>query len=629
MTQSWILDIETTLDWKEIRYVGIFRRGEGFKRGTVSGEALQYWYDTLPPDSEIWTWNGSRFDAPRLEEIWGVDINARKGVKHYDGMLLAKMLLPELSSYSMENMLKYFKIEDKKGKVDYDKDTLEVISDYCYQDLKLTNQILAKLIAMAGTHKWRKALDVETRVAYLCEQQVQKRVRFDTEKAAKLVHALKTQMSMLAEDILRDIPELPIPEGKLHHPPKVQFKKDGTLSFHLLNYLAKYDYEVDPEVPNWVRPRGKRGICYMLPLKSPLVTHQVPSLTNQTQLKNYLLELGWKPTMWNYSKTTRLKTSPRLTDKQTKEVCSDLLRMDIPWVKDLSKWLTCSSRLNVIQSDKGTGWLPQAYEWNHKTSEASLPSDADTYGANTARWTHRGIANVPRVSSPYGREMRELFCAREGKVWVGWDASSLEACIEAHYTYKIDPEYSAELMDGDVHTKNLSIVPALRDRDHAKTFKYGITYGAQAKKVADILGVSDAEGKKWFDAFWEGNTALRELKRDLKAVCSRGGYFNGLDGRPIFVRSEHSQLNALFQSGGAIVMKYAMLIADARIKSEFPDAYGLIRYHDEEIWECEPHQAERVGEIGCASIRAAAKYLKLNVELDAEYKIGQNWAEVH
>lgn len=78
-------------------------------------------------------------------------------------------------------------------------------------------------------------------------------------------------------------------------------------------------------------------------------------------------------------------------------------------------------------------------------------------------------------------------------------------------------------------------------------------------------------------------------------------------------------------------MKYAFLIADKTIRQAVPEdeAYGLIRYHDEEIWECLPEHTHTVGKLGVQSIEKAAKFLKLRVPLSGEWAEGQNWADIH
>jgi DNA polymerase I-like protein with 3'-5' exonuclease and polymerase domains len=74
-----------------------------------------------------------------------------------------------------------------------------------------------------------------------------------------------------------------------------------------------------------------------------------------------------------------------------------------------------------------------------------------------------------------------------------------------------------------------------------------------------------------------------------------------------------------------------MVFANADIREELPkeEAYGLIRYHDEEIWECLPKHAGRVAELGEKSVTDAGIFYSLNVKLTAEAKVGDNWANVH
>jgi DNA polymerase I-like protein with 3'-5' exonuclease and polymerase domains len=76
-------------------------------------------------------------------------------------------------------------------------------------------------------------------------------------------------------------------------------------------------------------------------------------------------------------------------------------------------------------------------------------------------------------------------------------------------------------------------------------------------------------------------------------------------------------------------MKYAMCLADREIKGLGLDAYGLIRYHDEEQWEARYYIADDIGRIGIESIVNAGKMLRLNVPLTGEYKLGETWAQTH
>lgn len=627
---NYVLDIETTMDHKTIRLVGLGSLKTGNLHTSPDAESQMALIGE--EDVGIWTWNGARFDKPVLEKIVG---KFHKNVKWYDAMHLAQMYDHTDKKKSLDHWAKKLGVGSKSeySEIDYDNCPIEELRDYLRNDLKITLEVVRKLMSASKFNdKVYKVLQLEHIVAELVQEQVNTGVRFDYEKALILESNLKQDMAMLEMLIEPNLPQWGLPKSKLHYPPKVQFKKNGDLSENIKKYVTKHGgYVAYSHIERKWQVLSQEGEYFDLPLTEPLVTTEKLTCGKMAGIKDWLLSEGWTPTEWNYNKEGT-RTGPRLTAKESREPCPNLSKMGQSWVKDYADWLTARSRLNVLKSDKGTGWINDA---RHDPVEDAyfLPSDADSMGANTGRFTHKGIANVPRVTSAYGREIRELFCARDGMVWVGWDASALEARVEAHYCHPFDPAYAEELVEGDVHQRNLDLLPELGDRDRAKTFKYAITYGAQPAKLAASLGFSKTQAQIIFDDFWENNRALRQVKKytEMEWELNDKQYIIGLDGRPISTRSKHSLVNARFQSAGAIIMKYAMIIANKKIRQEFDEwvAYGLIRYHDEEVWECLPELAERVAEIGEASVEAAGKYLKLNVPLKAEAKIGNSWAEVH
>jgi len=580
---------------------------------------------------EVWTWNGARFDFPVLEKVLGYKLDQKK-VKHVDLMLMAKMVDPEATSYSLDNYSRgvlLLKEEETKMEIDYDKASLTDLSVYLKRDLELTTKVgfnlQANTIYVKNKEGFDRAMSLETRIAKSVQAQVDKGIAFDKHLAAKTLNDLRVRISRLEDDINMELPEVPMTATEIKYPPKVQFKKDGTPSANILKYLKAHGWIVETTLDGKWRAVSKSADIRPLPLVSPLVTHSKLMIHQEAKLKDYFLRIGWKPTMYNANPEGK-QTSPRIADRLTKEICPNLLRLKLGWIDDYMTYRSLKNRRNVLSSPNGTGWIPQATRRG-----GYIPSDADTLGANTARFTHRIVANVPRPSSLMGKEFRSLFRAREGKVWVGWDADSLEANMEGHYVYPFDPEYVRELIDGDVHTKNMALNPWLPNRDEAKRFKYGVTYGQQWKGMGKTFGLSDAEAKRNFDQFWANAPGLSAAREAAQEEYARtGGWITGLDGRLIKGRSPHSILNARFQSAGAIVMKYAAVLAEARIRSEIGySAYPLVRYHDEEIYECAPHDAEAVAAIGEWSVKRAGEVLKLNVPLSASAKIGNNWLEVH
>ena len=640
----YICDLETTMDHQTIRLFGIRRvakkipsvslcdpEPEVFKKLLAK---IRKQVETENETPVLVTWNGARFDIPLLRKH-GIDLS---GWHLLDAMQMAQMYDHTFKRKGLAAWAKYFGVEDKSDLPDgFDYDTCPIpeLVDYLNNDLEVTEQVFKKLMDnQLGTldNNCFKALRIEHRVAELCQEQVERRVRFDMDLAQETVERIVARMNTLESKLARVLPVRPLPESKIDRPPKTQFKKDGTPSVALQRWAARNGCALVLDEATRTYELATRDFeIRKLPLTEPLYTTARIKPSNMAEIKAWLLERGWVPTEWNMKEGKR--TTPRLTLKGNGDACPALAHLGVDWMDDYKEWLMLRSRKNVLHSDKGTGWIPKAAE----TNPPSLPSDADTMGANTSRWTHKIIANVPRPKTPWGEEMRACHKARPGFKMVGWDASALEARVEAHYCFPFDPYYAHELVDGDVHTRNLEALPSLGSRDNAKTFKYAITYGAQAPRLASYFGWDIETAERIFNSFWETNTALKEVRDRTIAEWESNNkrFIRGLDGRPIHTRSKHSLLNALFQSAGAVIMKYSMLIANQDIKTESKrkhfQAFGLIRYHDEEEWEVEDviDAPERVGKLGVESIRKAGRVLNLRAPLEAEYKVGNNWSEVH
>ena len=117
--------------------------------------------------------------------------------------------------------------------------------------------------------------------------------------------------------------------------------------------------------------------------------------------------------------------------------------------------------------------------------------------------------------------------------------------------------------------------------------------------------------------------------RDRVQQASRRGFLKGLDGRKIYVRSQHAALNTLLQGGGAIVMKKALAMLDSLLKLNAVDAKFVANIHDEWQMEVKESQADFVGELAVGCIEKAGEHFQMRCPLTGEYKIGDNWSETH
>jgi hypothetical protein len=638
--KRFVLDIETKTDFKTLRLVGLLEEDSpvcSIRYGETKRSAYNM-LATYPSEGDIvFTWNGEGFDYPVLAP----DVNVKKleedGIRLIDGYVISKMLYPDRYSHSLASWLKEIGEKDEqKLEVDYDNAPLAELQAYLDRDLFGTLKVCNKLweewcaiCANTGGDAYR-IVRMEQGIRRLVNVSRDRGYGFDLGKAISLECDLRKELEALDTIASAHLPEYLLPKTKMDFPPKVQIRKDGTLSATMQAWLARNGIAIYKHIP------GTKAIYYgpgsaqvlTIPVTAPLKTHRKLSLTNQKEIKQWLQdELGWKPTMWNMNKDKK-RTSPMMFDKVTGAVCPNLKTVcPDSLLKCLRGYSVAKSRLGVVQ-----GLIER-----HECDEEGYPlirADADTCGTPTARFKHRNIVNIPRVTTAWGREMRELFRpVNRDNVQVGWDASSLEAVMEAHYVYPFDKDYAEELVKGDVHQRNIDNL-GFPNRDTAKRFKYAITYGARPKKLAQTLGVTEKQAQRWYDDFWNVNHGLKALMDYLVKFWKSTGkrYIIGIDRRPLFVRHEHAILNTLLQGSGAILMKYAYLIANNIItKNEIVTRWSwpLIRYHDEEQWETNPEYAEDIGQLGVLSIELAGKALDLRVPITGEYKVGANWAECH
>jgi len=289
--------------------------------------------------------------------------------------------------------------------------------------------------------------------------------------------------------------------------------------------------------------------------------------------------------------------------------------IDIPEAKMIYEYLMLQKRAAQIDS------------WLTHEKDGRVHGRVITNGAVTGRMTHHSpnLAQVPSVSAPYGRECRSFWRVPEGHKLVGCDASGLELRMLAHYMR--DERYTNEILSGDIHTANMKAA-GLTDRNQAKTFIYAFLYGAGAAKIGQIVGGGYREGQQLIDSFLRNTPALAKL-REKVAKHATAGTLPALDGRRLRVRSEHAALNTLLQGAGAIVMKQALvLLSESLHRYDIPHKL-VANVHDEFQIEAPENFADVVGKAAVRAIKNAGDVLDLRCPLDAEYNVGNNWAETH
>lgn len=341
-------------------------------------------------------------------------------------------------------------------------------------------------------------------------------------------------------------------------------------------------------------------------LKDSVVTFNPGS---RQQIGERLKELGWKPK--EFTENGQAKVDETI-----------LSNIKIPEAQVIAEYLMLQKRVSQIES-----WMEAVGK------DGRVHGKVITNGAVTGRMTHSSpnMAQIPNAGSIYGPECRECWTVEDGNVLVGCDASGLELRMLAHYMK--DNDYVRTVTEGsskdgtDVHTVNQRAA-GLSTRDNAKTFIYAFLYGAGDAKIGSIVGGTAKVGKELKSKFLNQTPSLARLIERVAKQASKG-WVPGLDGRRIWVRSEHSALNSLLQGAGAIVMKKALVLFDDKARRNKWMVKYVANVHDEAQLECPKDIAEEVGKAFKQSIIEAGEHYKLRCPLDGEYKIGKNWRETH
>ena len=300
-------------------------------------------------------------------------------------------------------------------------------------------------------------------------------------------------------------------------------------------------------------------------------------------------------------KPVRVPTSPMVRVGVEKELCPNLVKLGdkVSFANDFTLYLTYKHRKSSIaggdvedmdfdEETPNTGFLAM-----YRDVDKRIPTPAIEIGASTNRYRHIGVCNIARASSIYGKEMRSMFGCGDGMLQMGFDFSSLEARIQGHYIMNFEGEGLAEQLlaskPNDIHTVNAKKLGI--PRDQAKAISYMLMYGGSHHKAKTMLGITESEAKQLVDDYWKAVQPLSDLKEAVTSRWKERGkrFVVGIDGRKIMTRSQHSLLNALFQSGGVICAKYTtvfiyQLLEEQGYKcnpfehSEL-DMCGMIEYH--------------------------------------------------
>lgn len=404
----------------------------------------------------------------------------------------------------------------------------------------------------------------------------------------------------------------------VRNPPKVMYKKDKSLS-----ELGRRWKQLLKD--NYMPPST------MTPL-TVVTGYEDGNPGSHVQIKDWLFSLGWKPRTFDYKKGEKFGEERKIPQvRKGDDLCDsvkDLIEVE-PAIGLLDGLTVVQHRLGVVKGfleSHKNGWLV-----------------AGAHGlTNTLRFKHKKpMVNLPGVDKPYGEEIRGCLIAPEGKQLIGCDMVSLEDTTKRHYIQPLDPEYVADMSQSgydphldlakhagevtqvQIDQHNAGEVNLKSLRKNYKAANYACVYGVKETTLSRQTGLTKSAAKKLIDTYWQRNWAVKKVadSRKVRELEGEKWIYNEVSGFWHSLRADKDRWSTTNQSTG--VYCFDTFVA-------FCVAAGLRvvgQFHDEVIVESEDTEGDtKILQESCVKLNSK---LKLNVPLDIDYSVGDNYAEVH
>ena len=552
------------------------------------------------------------FDARVLRRILGIHIPVRNIT---DTLIKSRLqCYSREGGHSLENWGKIVH-RPKPEHDEWDRYSPEML-ERCRGDVTTNYEVYLYLLREGAKYGSAPAERLEHGVQHLLNEQQEYGFPITVGEAYRLQGEISSEYNKIEMELLDELPPISIKEKAREITPK--YKKDGTLSKVGIQYLSD----------NWEDVGGPHSRLYWEDFDPGSVKQKVRRLEDHWD--PVIRTVGYRKMLYRGFSAEEQKRRGRFMWRLCEENFGTIKSSAPPSMHKLGRFAMLKSRGDEIK-----GWFDGLGD------DGKVHGYCQGLGAITHRMSHSkpNLGNTAGVHSPYGTEFRRCFHygGDDDYVQLGTDASGIQLRILAHYMN--DPDYTEEVVNGDIHTKNLlamGIDKGVYDDDTgewsgratAKTFIYAWLLGAGNEKVGLITGGTPADGRRVKEQFLDNTPALAELKRRA-AGAARSGRLVGLDGRYIEIKSEHFALSVYLQGGESTIMKKAMILYHKEAHREGLDFQQLAVVHDEFQSRVREDQAERLGQIQVDAIVRAGLHYNLNCPLDGAYKIGRNWLETH
>ena len=255
--------------------------------------------------------------------------------------------------------------------------------------------------------------------------------------------------------------------------------------------------------------------------------------------------------------------------------------------------------------------------------------------------TEPNLQNIP-TRNELGKTLRKVFKPTTGNIFVDADYSQIELRVLAHIS-KDKNMVKAFKNDEDIHKQAASKVFEVpmeevtkEQRTSAKAVNFGIVYGISDFGLAEQLGISRKQAKRYIDQYLEKYSGIKKFMETIVEEAKEKGYVETLFHRRRYIPELTSNnymvrqfgaraaMNTPIQGTAADIMKIAMINVFNRLKTEKLNAKIILQVHDELIIESKMEEAEKVKSILKEEMEKA---MELKVPLKVEVSEASNWYE--
>ena len=186
---------------------------------------------------------------------------------------------------------------------------------------------------------------------------------------------------------------------------------------------------------------------------------------------------------------------------------------------------------------------------------------------------------------------------------------------------------------------NTPINEVTRDqRSSAKAVNFGIIYGQSAFGLAQNLNISRTEAKQIIDSYFAQYPTIKGYMDDaiksarekgyVETIMKRRRYLEDINSANAIVRgfAERNAVNAPIQGSAADVIKIAMINVFKAMGGQQLKSKMLLQVHDELVFDVHESEIDLMKSLVKKEMESA---VELNVPLDVEIEIGDNWLDAH